>query len=130
VFVSTIGATDPIRGTLVRLDGRSLVLLVDGQPRQVPFDEVLEIDVPRRRVLRGFVIGSVVGGLFSAIFAREAFENSGQTILAVALDAGYFGLFGAGINAMHEGQAPIYVKPPATALPGALSASVGVHFRF
>jgi hypothetical protein len=109
VFVTHTGSGQPVRGRLIELSSTSLAILVDGRRVEVPVDDVLRIDVQGDSVKDGAIIGAgVMLGLTGLSCATV--DDAGYCVTALILNTGIGALIGAGIDALHKGRTPIYVK--------------------
>jgi hypothetical protein len=111
VIVTQSGSGEELHGRLLELSSQSLAILVDGQRVDVPIDNVLRIDGTHDSLKNGTIIGaSVMGGLAALTCAGYA-TSAGQCLTGVVINAGLGALVGAGIDALHKGRSPIYIKP-------------------
>src|SRR4051794_24523844 len=109
VYVQESGAADPIRGQLSRIDAATLTLLVDGQPRDIPFDHILRIDARGDSVKDGALIGA--GVMVVLTILAGGLDSEGPKGPLFFWGAAYGALAGAGIDALHVGRTPIYKRP-------------------
>jgi len=99
-----------LRGKLVELSSTTLSLLVDGQRVDVPIDNVLRIDGRKDSLKNGTLIGlGVFGGL--ALLSCPELSSPGWCAYGVAINGVLGAALGAGIDALHKGRSPIYIKP-------------------
>ena len=123
VVVIHAGSGQELRGRLVELSATSLGILVGDHRVEVPIDDVLRIDIRHDSLKNGAIIGaSVMGGLV-ALACADIDDGSG-CVTAFVIESGLGALVGAGIDAMHRGRTPIYVKA------GKSTAALQVRFRF
>jgi hypothetical protein len=123
VFVTHTGSGQPVRGRLIELSSTSLAILVGGRRVDVPVDDVLRIDVRGDSVKDGAIIGAgVMVGLTALSCA--AVDDAGYCVTALILNTGIGALVGAGIDALHKGRTPIYIKA------GKSNASLQVKISF
>ncbi len=111
VIVIQAASGEELRGRLVELSSNSLAMLVDGRRVEVPIDNVLRIDSRHDSVSNGAIIGGVVFGGMCAAFCGQGTINGGQYAYAVSMNALFGALIGAGIDALHKGRSPIFIKP-------------------
>jgi hypothetical protein len=110
VFVVHAGSGQELRGRLVELSSSSLAMLVDGRRVEIPIDDVLRIDGRKDSLKNGTLIGmAIFGGL--AVATCPGLESAGWCVYGIALNTGLGAAIGAGIDALHKGRSPIYVKP-------------------
>jgi hypothetical protein len=121
VFVTHTGSGQPVRGRLIELSPNSLAMLVDGRRVEVPIDEVLRIDARGDSVKDGAIIGAAVWGGLTA-FSCAAIEDAEYCVTAMVINTGIGALIGAGIDALHKGRTPIYIK--------AGRSSAGLQLKF
>jgi hypothetical protein len=109
VIVTHAGSGVELRGRLVELSSTSLAILVDGQRREIPIDDVLRIDSRKDSLKNGTLIGlGIFAGL--AVLTCPEIDSAGWCAYGIALNAGMGAAIGAGIDALHKGRSPIYVK--------------------
>lgn len=127
VIVTQSASGAELRGRLVELSPTSMALLVNGQRVDVPIENVLRIDARTDSVKDGAIIGGVImgvlGGLSCAAFAGESGSGAACATFLVT-NIGIGALAGAGIDALHKGRSPIYIKA------GKSEKALGVTFRF
>lgn len=123
VVVTQSASGEELRGRLVELSSTSLGILVNGQRVDLPIENVLRIDVRDDSLKNGAIIGgSVMAGL-SAFGC--AFTDRASTCATGMVFNTLFGvLAGVGIDAMHKGRTPIYVKASKS------NAALQVKIRF
>jgi hypothetical protein len=110
VIVTQSASGEELRGRLIDLSPDSLAILVDGRRVDVPIDNVLRIDSTHDSVKNGAIIGaSVMGGLAALTCAGYA-NDARECVTGVVIDTGFGALIGAGIDALHKGRSPIYIK--------------------
>lgn len=124
VIVTQSGSGEELRGHLVELSSTSMAILVDGRRVEIPIDNVLRIDARTDSLANGAIIGAaVMGGL--AGLACASFEGeAGPCVTGIIINTGFGALIGAGIDALHKGRSPIYVKA------GKGGSSLQVRIRF
>jgi hypothetical protein len=110
VIVTHSGSGAELRGRLLDLSSQSVAILVDGQRVDVPIDNVLRIDARYDSVKDGAIIGAVVGGGLAALSCASYGDYSGPCAPGIIVEAGFGALIGAGIDALHKGRTPIYIK--------------------
>jgi hypothetical protein len=123
VIVVHAGSGQELRGRLIELSSTSLAILVDGQRVEVPIDDVLRIDSRKDSLKNGTLIGLGVFGGLAALNCAE-FESAGWCAYGIAVNAGLGAAIGAGIDALHKGRSPIYVKAAKS------GAALQVKIRF
>jgi len=109
VIVVHAGSGDELHGRLLELSAATLAILVDGRRIEVPMDDVLRIDTWHDPVWNGFTLGAVIAGGLVGLACASA-EGGRACVPAAIVDAGLGGLIGAGIDALHKGRTPIYIK--------------------
>ena len=113
VVITQSASGEELRGRLVELSPTTMAMLVDGRRVDVPIENVLRIDVRGDSVKDGAIIGGaimgVLGGLSCAAFAGES-GSGAYCATALVFDVGLGALVGAGVDALHKGRTPIYVK--------------------
>jgi hypothetical protein len=124
VIVTQSSSGVELRGRLLELTPGSLAILVDGRRVDVPIEGVLRIDTTRDSVKNGAIIGAAVLGGWCALICGQGLAESGSVPVVVAVNAGFGALIGAGIDALHRGRSPIYVKPAAS------GAALQLRLRF
>ena len=122
VIVTYAGSGQELRGHLVELSSTSLAMLVDGQRREVPIDDVLRIDGRKDSLKNGTIIGAAIMGALSLLTCPQM-DDAGICASALIFNTGFGAAVGAGIDALHKGRSPIYVKP-------ARGPALQVRFRF
>src|SRR5262245_58659044 len=123
VIVTQAGSGEELRGHLVELSSSSLAILVDGQRREVPIDQVLRIDGRKDSLKNGTLIGlGVFAGL--AALSCPSIDSAGWCAYSIGINAGLGAAIGAGIDALHKGRTPIYVKA------GKSASALQVRLRF
>jgi len=123
VIVTQSASGEELRGHLLELSPASLAVLVDGRRVDIPIDNVLRIDIRHDSLKNGAIIGaSVMGGLVA--LACIDIEDASQCATALVIETGLGALVGAGIDALHKGRSPIYVKAAKS------GAALQVKIRF
>jgi hypothetical protein len=123
VIVTHAGSGQELRGRLVELSPASLAILVAGQRVDIPMEDVLRIDARGDSVKDGAIIGAaVMAGLTGLSCA--AVDDAEYCVTALILNTGFGALMGAGIDALHKGRTPIYIKA------GKTSGAVGLTFSW
>ena len=113
VFVTHTGSGQIVRGRLIELSPSSLAMLVDGRRVDVPIEDVLRIDARGDSVKDGAIIGAgVMVGLTGLSCA--AVDDASYCVTALIVNTGMGALIGAGIDALHKGKTPIYIKAGKT----------------
>jgi hypothetical protein len=124
VIVVHSGSGEELHGRLLELSPATLAILVDGRRVEVPMDDVLRIDTRHDSVKNGAIIGGAIAGGLVALTC-SGFEGPASACVAAAIvDGGFGALIGAGIDALHKGRTPIYIKA------GKSASAVQVKFRF
>lgn len=123
VVVTQSASGQELRGRLVDLSPTSLAMLVDGRRVDVPIDNVLRIDVRNDSLKNGAIIGASVMAGLTAIGCAEI-QAASQCAAGMVFNVGFGALLGAGIDALHKGRTPIYVKADRS------GAGFGVRLRF
>jgi len=127
IIVTQSASGEELRGRLVELSPTSLGMLVNGHRVDVPVENVLRIDARTDSVKDGAIIGAsimgVLAGLGCASFAGES-NAAGNCAAALVFDVGLGALAGAGIDALHKGRTPIYIKA------GKSEKALGFSLRF
>jgi hypothetical protein len=113
VIVTQSGSGVELRGRILELSSSSLAILVDGRRVEVPIEDVLRIDGRKDSLKNGTLIGlGVFAGM--AVLACPEIDSPGWCAYGIALNAGMGAAIGAGIDALHKGRSPIYVKAAKT----------------
>ena len=123
VFVTHAGSGEVLRGRLLELSPTSLAMLVNGQRVDVPLDDVLRIDARGDSVKDGAIIGAAVMAGLSGL-GCAAVDEARYCVTSLVVNTGIGALVGAGIDALHKGRTPIYIKPERS------GAALQVRFRF
>lgn len=123
VVVTQSGSGEELRGRLVNLSPGSLAILVDGNRVEIPMDNVLRIDARHDSLKNGAIIGAAVMGGLSAISCGEV-DDAAFCVTGLVVNTGLGALIGAGIDALHKGRTPIYIKT------GRSSSALQVRIRF
>src|SRR6478736_769426 len=110
VIVVQAGSGEELHGRLLELSSASLAILVDGRRVDVPIDDVLRIDSRTDSVKDGAIIGAVVAGGLVGLTCGGFEGGAAACVTATIVDAGFGALIGAGIDALHKGRTPIYIK--------------------
>jgi hypothetical protein len=123
VIVVHSGSGEELRGRLLELSSTSLAILVDGRRVEVPIDDVLRIDGRKDSLKNGTLIGL---GIFAGLGALNCaeFASAGWCAYGIAVNGALGAAIGAGIDALHKGRSPIYVKPAKS------GASLQLTIRF
>jgi len=124
VIVVHAGSGQELRGRLLELSSTSLGILVDGHRVEVPIDDVLRIDGRKDSLKNGALIGLGVFGGSAALSCAAVGSSPGWCAYAIAMNGALGAAIGAGIDALHKGRSPIYVKPAKS------GAALQVKFRF
>src|SRR4051812_13822574 len=109
VIVVQAGSGQELRGHLVELSSTTLAMLVQGQRVEVPIDDVLRIDGRKDSLKNGTLIGLGVFGGLSPLSCAEV-SSAGWCAYMVGANAAVGAAIGAGIDALHKGRSPIYIK--------------------
>jgi len=109
VIVTQSGSGEELRGHIVDLTPESLAILVDGRRVEVPIENVLRIDSTHDSLKNGAIIGAAVMGGLTALSCADV-RDAGFCVTGIAVNTGLGALVGAGIDALHKGRSPIYVK--------------------
>jgi hypothetical protein len=123
VIVTQTASGEELRGHLVELSSASMALLVDGRRVEIPIDNVLRIDIRHDSLKNGTIIGAAVMGGLAALGCAAA-EDVSQCATVLVLNTGFGALAGAGIDALHRGRSPIYIKA------GKSTAALQVRLQF
>jgi hypothetical protein len=123
VIVTQSGSGEELRGRLVELSSTSMSMLVNGERVDVPIEDVLRIDARNDSLKNGTIIGAAIMGGLSALACAEI-SNAGGCAMVLATNTGIGALAGAGIDALHKGRTPIYIKA------GKSEAGLQVRLRF
>jgi hypothetical protein len=109
VIVTRSTSGEELRGQLVDLSPDSLGLLVNGSRIDVPLENVLRIETRHDSVKNGAAIGAALMGGIAVLGCAQtssgswcAYGLTTNTLLGAAI--------GAGIDALHKGRSPIYIK--------------------
>ena len=113
-----------LRGKLVELSSTTLALLVNGQRVDVPIDNVLRIDTRNDSLKNGAIIGGAVLGGFTGLMCAVLADEVSSCAAALVFNTGFGALAGVGIDALHKGRTPIYIKA------GKSESSFQVRLRF
>lgn len=124
VIVVHAGSGQELRGRLLELSSTSLGMLVDGRRVEVPIGDVLRIDGRKDSLKNGALIGLGVFGGSAAIGCAAVGSSPGWCAYGIAMNGMLGAAIGAGIDALHKGRSPIYVKPAAS------GAALQVKLRF
>ena len=125
VFVVQSGSGEELRGRLLDLSPASLTILIDGREVDVPIDNVLRIDARTDSVKNGAIIGGAVAGGLVALTCGGFEGGVSECLAATIIDGGVGALIGAGIDALHKGRTPIYIKSA-----GKSGSTLQVKIRF
>src|SRR5262245_29484854 len=109
VIVTYAGSGEELRGHLLELSSTSLAILVNGQRVEVPIDQVLRIDGRKDSLKNGTIIGAAIMGGLSA-FGCAFTDWASTCVTGLVFNTGIGAAIGAGIDALHKGRSPIYVK--------------------
>jgi hypothetical protein len=123
VVVMQAGSGEELQGRLLELSAATLAILVDGRRVDMPMEDVLRIDTRHDPVWNGFTIGAVIAGGLVGLACASA-DGGRACVPATIVDAGLGGLIGAGIDALHKGRTPIYIKA------GKTSSAVQIGIRW
>jgi hypothetical protein len=123
VIVTHSGGGEELRGRLIELSPATLALVANGQRVDLPVDNVLRIDVRNDSLKNGAIIGGVVMGSLAGL-ACAFMDDAPACITGLVFNTGIGVLAGAGIDALHKGRTPIYVRA------GKSGAAMQVKVRF
>ena len=123
VIVTQSASGVELRGRLVELSPTTLALLVNGQRVDVPIGDVLRIDIRGDSLKNGAIIGAAVMGGLTGLACAEL-GDAPSCATAVVFNTGLGALAGMGVDALHKGRTPIYVKA------GRSEAGFQVRLRF
>lgn len=123
VLVTHTGSGQPVRGRLIELSPNTLAMLVDGRRVEVPIEDVLRIDIRGDSVKDGAIIGAGVMIGLTGLSCAEI-NDANYCVTALIFNTGIGALVGAGIDALHKGRTPIYIKG------GKNSGAVGLKFSW
>jgi len=124
VVVTQSGSREELQGRLLDLSPTSLAILVDGRRVDVPIENVLRIDVRNDSLKDGAILGGAILGGLGVVSCAGFAQSASQCVTAITVNTGFGVLLGAGIDALHKGRTPIYIKA------GASEKSVGITLRF
>jgi hypothetical protein len=124
VFVQPADGASELRGHLLQLGPETMTLLVEGQRVALPMSSVMRVDSGRDSVGNGALIGAIMGGAWCALVCGQAIDSGPAVAIGVAINAGFWGGIGAGIDALIPGRTTIYRRP--TTPP---SARAGISYR-
>jgi hypothetical protein len=123
VIVTQSASGEELRGRLLELSPESLAILVDGRRVDLPIDTVLRIDARTDPVKDGAIIGAAIMGAASGV-SCAAYGGTASCVTGIIVEAGLGALIGAGVDALHKGRTPIYIKPAKS------GAAIGWTIRF
>ena len=104
-------------GRLLRLDEKSVVMLVDGQQRVFDLAHVWSVQKRGDSLRNGTIAGSVVGlilGVVGGLADCSYGECTGRWIVYTVTSTAFYGLVGMGIDAMIPGRTTLYQRPIVT----------------
>ena len=133
------------RGRFARVSPASIAVLADGQIREIPFDEVLQVARRGDRLWNGVVIGGAFGAMVGVTVNAASggclfpscVTTAGERTVFVLVVAGVNAAIGAGIDALIRGRTVVYratprrtvhVNPIFSGAHGVATASVAVGF--
>lgn len=96
-------------GALAAIHEGQVEILTKGGTRTIPLDSIIRIERHGDSLKDGFIAGAIAGGVLGFLACFEC-EGAGIRIYAAAVSATVYGLAGAGIDAMHDGWTPLYVR--------------------
>ena len=123
IIVTQSASGDVLQGRLVELSPTTMALLVKGQRVDVPIENVLRIDIRGDSLKNGAIIGGAILGGLTGLACAEL-DSSGECAGALLFNTGFGVLAGIGIDALHKGRTPIYIK----AGKAESSLQVKIHF--
>jgi hypothetical protein len=110
VIVTQSASGEELRGRLVELSSTSLAILVDdGRRVEVPVENVLRIDVRNDSLKNGAIIGGAIMAGITGL-GCAAIDDAAYCATYLIFNTGFGVLAGMGIDALHKGRTPIYVK--------------------
>lgn len=132
-------------GTFARVSPASIAVLVDGQIREISFDDVSQVARRGDRLWNGAVIGGAFGALAAVLVNTSAdgclfspcVATAGERTFTVLAVAGVYTAIGAGIDALIHGRTVVYratpqrtvhLNPIFSGAHGGATASVAVGF--
>ncbi len=99
----------PIHGFLTRLTRDELTLIdEDKQEHVIPIESIWKIERSGDSIWNGFAIGAAIGLVESILITDEVRGSALRKASFYTYAAGFFGLVGAGIDAMHVGRTTVY----------------------
>ena len=119
---------EEITGRLEELGPDVLRLVVGGERREFKLDDVLQVDRDDDPLKNGAIIGAAVLGTWCAIVCGQGLDSGSQLPVAVAVNAGFGALIGAGIDKANRHRTTIYRKPSG-GKPTASGASLMLSYR-
>jgi hypothetical protein len=124
VIVRQTSTGEEIRGQLLALSPESLSLLINGRRVDLPIDVVLRVDATQDPLVNGAVIGAVALGGWCAFVCGQGVSDNGDLAKALVVNFAVGAAIGAGLDALHKGRVPIYVRA------GKSGAAMQVKVRF
>jgi len=124
VIVTQSSSGQELQGRLLELSSSSMAMLVNGQRVELPIEQVLRIDIRGDSLKNGAIIGGAVMAGLSGLACGIPEVKAAECVAAVAYNTGFGALLGAGIDALHKGRTPIYIKA------GKAESSLQVRLRF
>lgn len=126
------------KGKLLRLDERSILVLVNGQERTFELASVLKVEKRGDSLKNGTIIGATVGLILGALTGGLAdckqsdghFGScgAGGRVGIALVSAGLYAAVGAGIDAAIPGRTTLYQKPVMSSGLAASRAGASVGF--
>jgi hypothetical protein len=123
VVVTQSAPGEELRGRLVELSPTSVAILVDNRRVNVPIENVLRIDARDDSLKNGAIIGGVTMLALSGL-ACPFTDKASRCVTGIVVNTGLGILAGAGIDALHKGRTPIYIKA------GKSGSALQVQLRF
>jgi hypothetical protein len=124
VIITQAASGEELQGHLVELSSTSLAILVDdGRRVEIPVENVLRIDVRNDSLKNGAIIGGAIMGGITGL-GCIGINDAAACATVLVLNTGFGVLAGMGIDALHRGRTPIYVKA------GKSESSLQVKIRF
>jgi hypothetical protein len=105
-------------GTFERVSATSMLLMIDGQIREIPLSDIRQIARRGDSLWNGALIGATFGGVVGAVASANLHgENQcsdpncvtgGERVAVALVSAGVYGAIGAGIDALIHGRTVVY----------------------
>jgi hypothetical protein len=127
VSVTRVAPGEELNGRLLEISPKTVALLLDNRRVEIPLDDVQRVETRGDSLKNGAIIGAVLLGGWCAWVCGLSVPPDDIPV-AVAWNAAFGALIGAGIDHAHKKRTVIYSRPEA--LPAGKTAALRFTIRF